>query len=166
MDDFLNYSSANQASVTGRDLSIPLFTRETSPQFFANTFKVFDIRTRSISHATLKEVERYTKAAKQAHMARAAMVRLSPLSSGRFERPGTTERTPAPAWRYVLGALMMCGGLALLAAQGVGGYGQFGLNVWGLALAFAGIGLIARRAGVPRAGSFAKEGTQPKRRSS
>jgi len=88
------------------------------------------------------------------------------IAFGRFERPGATGGTLAPAWRYVLGALMMCGGLALLAAQGVGGYGQFGLNLWGLALAFAGIGLIARRAGVPRAGSFAKEGTQPKRRSS
>jgi hypothetical protein len=82
------------------------------------------------------------------------------IAFGRFERPGATEGIPAPAWRYVLGALMMCGGLALLAAQGVGGYGQFGLNVWGLALSFAGIGLITRRTRVPRTGSF---GTQPKR---
>jgi hypothetical protein len=64
---------------------------------------------------------------------------------GRFERPAAPEGTPAAAWRYVFGALMTCGGLALLAAQGVGGYGQFGLNVWGLALAFAGICLIAGR---------------------
>jgi hypothetical protein len=67
------------------------------------------------------------------------------IAFGRFERPGATEGTPAPAWRYVFGALMTCGGLALLAAQGVGGYGQFGLNVWGLALAFTGIYLIAGR---------------------
>jgi surface polysaccharide O-acyltransferase-like enzyme len=74
------------------------------------------------------------------------------LAFGRFERPTATEGTPASAWRYLLGALMTCGGLALLAAQGVGGYGRFGLNVWGLALAFAGIGLIARRPGVTRTG--------------
>jgi hypothetical protein len=42
---------------------------------------------------------------------------------------------------------MTCAGLALLAAQGVGGYGRFGLNVWGLALALAGIGLVASRSG-------------------
>jgi hypothetical protein len=74
------------------------------------------------------------------------------LAFGRFERPSATEGTPASAWRYVLGALMTCGGLALLAAQGVGGYGRFGLNVWGLALAFAGIGLIACRPGATRIG--------------
>jgi hypothetical protein len=74
------------------------------------------------------------------------------LAFGRFERPSATEGTLAAAWRYVLGALMTCGGLALLAAQGVGGYGWFGLNVWGLALALAGIGLIAYRPGVTRTG--------------
>jgi hypothetical protein len=51
---------------------------------------------------------------------------------GRFERPRATEGAPAPAWRYVLGALMTVAGFALLAAQGVGGYGRFGLNVWGI----------------------------------
>jgi hypothetical protein len=71
---------------------------------------------------------------------------------GRFERPDTPEGKPAPAWRYVLGALVTAGGLALLAAQGVGGYGWFGLNVWGLLLAFAGIGLVARRNDAARAG--------------
>lgn len=64
---------------------------------------------------------------------------------GRFERPPrSTEGAPAPAWRYVLGALFACAGLALLAQQGVGGYGPFGLNVWGLALSLVGIGLVAR----------------------
>jgi hypothetical protein len=41
-------------------------------------------------------------------------------------------------------------GFALLAAQGVGGYGRFGLNVWGIALALAGIGLVASRIGASR----------------
>lgn len=74
------------------------------------------------------------------------------LAFGRFERPRAPEGTPAPAWRYVLGALVTGGGLALLAAHGVGGYGWLGLNVWGLVLAFAGIGLVARRTDAPRAG--------------
>src|SRR5262249_2833733 len=72
------------------------------------------------------------------------------LVFGRFERPSATEGRSASAWRYVLGALMTCGGLALLAAQGVGGYGRFGLNVWGLALALVGIGLVASRIGALR----------------
>jgi hypothetical protein len=64
---------------------------------------------------------------------------------GRFERPRATAGAPAPAWRYVLGALMTVAGFALLAAQGVGGYGKFGLNVWGIALALAGVGLVSSR---------------------
>jgi len=70
---------------------------------------------------------------------------------GRFERPGVPEGTPAPAWRYVFGALVTAAGLVLLAAHGVGGYGWFGLNLWGLALAFAGIGLVAHQTDRPRA---------------
>jgi hypothetical protein len=66
---------------------------------------------------------------------------------GRFERPRATGGVPASAWRYVLGALVTGVGLALLVAQGVGGRGSFGLNVWGLALALMGIGLIASRTG-------------------
>src|SRR5262245_35420561 len=76
-------------------------------------------------------------------------VALAPLvvAFGRFERPRATEGRPAPAWRYVVGAFLTCAGLALLAAQGIGGYGKFGLNVWGLALAVAGIGLVASKVG-------------------
>jgi surface polysaccharide O-acyltransferase-like enzyme len=76
-------------------------------------------------------------------------IALAPLvvAFGRFERPRATEGPPAPAWRCVVGALMTCAGLALLAAQGVGGYGRFGLNEWGFALALAGIGLVASRSG-------------------
>ena len=79
----------------------------------------------------------------------ANVVALIPLvvAFGRFERPRATGGAPAPAWRYVLGALLTGIGLALLAAQGVGGYGSFGLNVWGLAPALMGIGLIASRIG-------------------
>jgi hypothetical protein len=73
------------------------------------------------------------------------------VAFGRFERPRATGGAPAPAWRYVFGALITGVGLALLAAQGVGGYGRFGLNVWGLALALLGIGLIASRIGASRA---------------
>ena len=66
---------------------------------------------------------------------------------GRFERPRATVGAPAPAWRPVVGALLTVAGLALLAARGVGGSGTFGLNVWGLALALAGVGLVAIRIG-------------------
>jgi hypothetical protein len=72
------------------------------------------------------------------------------VAFGRFERPRATGGAPAPAWRYVLGALVTGIGLALLAAQGVGGYGSFGLNVWGLTFALMGIGLIASRIGAAR----------------
>ncbi len=80
-------------------------------------------------------------------------IALMPLvvAFGRFERPRAIEGAPAPAWCYVLGALLTSVGLALLAAQGVGGYGSFGLNVWGLALALTGIALIASRLGSSRA---------------
>src|SRR5262252_2908304 len=66
------------------------------------------------------------------------------LAFGRFERPRPVEAPPAPPWRYVIGALTIGGALALLAGQGVGGYGPLGLNVWGLALAFTGTCLISR----------------------
>jgi hypothetical protein len=69
------------------------------------------------------------------------------VAFGGFERPRATEGPPAPAWRYVVGALLTCAGLALLAAQGIGGYGRLGLNVWGLALAVAGVGLVASKVG-------------------
>jgi len=66
---------------------------------------------------------------------------------GRFERPRATVGASAPAWRPLVGALLTVAGLALLAARGVGGSGTFGLNVWGLALALAGVGLVAIRIG-------------------
>jgi hypothetical protein len=71
------------------------------------------------------------------------------LAFGRFERPRPVEAPPASPWRYVISALVIGGGLALLAGQGVGGYGPLGLNVWGLALAFTGICLISRFAESP-----------------
>ena len=77
------------------------------------------------------------------------------LVFGRFERPRAAEGVPAPAWRYVLGAIATVAGLALLAAQGVGGYGKFGLNVLGLALALAGVGLVATRIGASALASVA-----------
>jgi hypothetical protein len=66
------------------------------------------------------------------------------LAFGRFERPRPVMAPPAAPWRYVISALTIGGGVALLAEEGVGGYGLLGLNVWGLALAFTGICLISR----------------------
>ena len=86
-------------------------------------------------------------------------IALAPLVGvfGHFERPRATESPPTPAWRNVVGALMTCAGLALLAGQGVGGYGRFGLNVWGLALTLAGVGLVASRFG-----HFAQSNVSPR----
>jgi Acyltransferase family len=74
------------------------------------------------------------------------------LAFGRFERPRPVETPSARPWRYVISVLTIGGGVALLAGQGVGGYGPLGLNVWGLALAFTGICLISR---------FAKSSEEP-----
>jgi hypothetical protein len=82
--------------------------------------------------------------------ANAFVLSLLVVAFGRFERPRSIGGSPAPAWRTTLGALMTGIGLALLAAQGVGGYGSFGLNVWGLTLALIGIGLVAGRTGASR----------------
>jgi hypothetical protein len=68
----------------------------------------------------------------------------------RFERPRATEGAPAPAWRYVLGALLTMAGFRMLVTEGVGGSGRFGLNVWGITLALVGIGLVTSRIGVSR----------------
>jgi hypothetical protein len=79
-------------------------------------------------------------------------IALAPLvmTFGRFERSRPPGGAQAPAWRYVLGAFLTGIGLSLLAAHGVGGYGRFGLNVWGLALALAGIGLVTSKIGASR----------------
>ena len=66
------------------------------------------------------------------------------LVFGRFERGGRGR--PITAWRPVLGAALVCAGLALLALDGVAGGGWFGLRVWVLALplvgaAVAGVGV-------------------------
>lgn len=73
------------------------------------------------------------------------------LAFGRFERGG--RGGDARAWRLVLGAALVCGGLAVLALDGVGGDGLFGLRVGALALPFAGAAL----AGVLRVPRRAKE---------
>jgi fucose 4-O-acetylase-like acetyltransferase len=61
------------------------------------------------------------------------------LAFMRFERGGGA-RTVA-AWRQVVGAALVCGGLALLALHGIGGDGPLGLRLWVLLLPFAGAAL-------------------------
>jgi hypothetical protein len=65
----------------------------------------------------------------------------------RFERPKASRGTPA-AWRLVAGAGLLVGGLALLALDGIGGSGWFGLRPLVLALPFVGAAMI----GVSRQG--------------
>lgn len=61
------------------------------------------------------------------------------LPFSRFERGGKSSYVAAP-WRQVSGAALACGGLALLALNGVGGAGFLGLQFWVL-LPFAGAAL-------------------------
>ncbi len=61
------------------------------------------------------------------------------LAFGRFERGGAGR--PIMAWRPVVGAALVCGGLALLALDGIAGNGWFGLRLWVLALPFVGAAL-------------------------
>ncbi len=62
------------------------------------------------------------------------------LAFGRFER-GRTSAQDIVRWRLLAGAAFVCGGLALLALDGVAGDGWLGLRVWVLLLPFAGAAL-------------------------
>ncbi|MFC1640294.1 acyltransferase family protein, partial [Gemmatimonadota bacterium] len=59
------------------------------------------------------------------------------LVFGRFERGGGKVSGVA-AWRSIVGAILVCGGLSLIALNGIGGDGFLGLRVWVLVLPFAG----------------------------
>ena len=59
------------------------------------------------------------------------------LAFGRFERGGG-QIAGVAAWRSIVGALLVCGGLSLIALNGIGGDGFLGLRVWVLVLPFAG----------------------------
>lgn len=62
------------------------------------------------------------------------------LGFGRFERSAASG-TDYPAWRLVSGSVLICGGLALLALDGVAGQGWFGLRIEVLAMPFIGAAL-------------------------
>jgi peptidoglycan/LPS O-acetylase OafA/YrhL len=70
---------------------------------------------------------------------------------GRLERGGGPSSDDVSAWRLVLGSVMVCGGLALIALDGIGADGPLGIR-WGvvfLALvgaALASVRLVPRRA--------------------
>lgn len=59
------------------------------------------------------------------------------LLFGRFERSAATG-VIRRSWQLMLGAVLACAGLALLALDGVAGRGALGLNTWVLLLPFAG----------------------------
>jgi len=59
------------------------------------------------------------------------------IAFGRFERGGG-HVTGVAAWRSIVGALLVCGGLSLIALNGIGGEGFLGLRWWVLVLPFAG----------------------------
>ncbi|MCZ6508838.1 MAG: acyltransferase [Acidobacteria bacterium] len=62
---------------------------------------------------------------------------------GRFERPPATMAMPSGPWKPLLGALLFCLGIAVLALKGVGGDGPLGIRAWAVALPLA-AGLLAR----------------------
>ncbi|MFQ5704966.1 MAG: acyltransferase [Gemmatimonadales bacterium] len=72
------------------------------------------------------------------------------LAFGRLERGGRGV-TEHAGWRLVMGAVLVCGGLSLLALNGIASDGWLTSKVWILALPFAGAALAgvnpARRAG-------------------
>jgi fucose 4-O-acetylase-like acetyltransferase len=73
------------------------------------------------------------------------------LVFGLFERGGSGG-PPAAAWRQVVGAAMICGGLALLVLDGIGAEGWLGLRWWVVVLplvgaALAGVNPLARAKG-------------------
>jgi hypothetical protein len=59
------------------------------------------------------------------------------LGFGRFERASAGTHIHAP-WRLVIGGVLLCAGLGLLALDGVTGGGWLGLRIWVLVLPFAG----------------------------
>ena len=59
------------------------------------------------------------------------------IAFGRFERGGGRVMGVA-AWRSIVGAVLVCGGLSLIALNGIGGEGFLGLRWWVLVLPFAG----------------------------
>jgi hypothetical protein len=64
------------------------------------------------------------------------------LVFGRFERPSATETLrPAPVWLQLLGCIIACAGLAMLALDGVGGDGWLGLRWIPLLTPLIGAGL-------------------------
>ena len=57
---------------------------------------------------------------------------------GRFERGRRSDLPSISAWRQILGAILACVGLALLALNGVGGEGWFDLRLSAILLPFIG----------------------------
>jgi hypothetical protein len=59
------------------------------------------------------------------------------LIFGRFERSAAGSGSIG-AWRLIVGSALVCGGLALVALDGVGGSGWLGIRIWVIALPFVG----------------------------
>jgi hypothetical protein len=64
------------------------------------------------------------------------------LLFARFERPRPTDAPPAPAWRQVVGTLLVCAGLSQLALHGVASTTLPGFRIGIVALPFLGAGVL------------------------
>ena len=60
----------------------------------------------------------------------------------RFEQEGLPIPDHLPMWRLVSAIILVCGGLALTAAQGIGSEGWTGVKLWLVALPFIGAALV------------------------
>ena len=60
----------------------------------------------------------------------------------RFEQEGLPIPEHLPMWRLVSAVVLVCGGLALTAAQGIGSEGWTGVKLWLVALPFIGAALV------------------------
>ena len=69
----------------------------------------------------------------------------------RFERSGKAQSVAA--WRQVVGATLVCGGLSLLALMGIGGEGKLVLNIWVVLMPFVGAALAVQSDALDDSGS-------------
>ena len=60
----------------------------------------------------------------------------------RFEQEGLPVPDHLPMWRLVTAVVLVCGGLALTAAEGIGSAGWTGVKLWLVALPFIGAALV------------------------
>ena len=71
----------------------------------------------------------------------------------RFERTiKGAATTPLPAWQAITGAVGVCGGLSILALNGIGAEGVLGIRIWTLCLVLAGTMVVLKTGPITHSG--------------